>query len=169
MLVALLSELSYRFAELYICFEVKKCPSLILMVVEQFRLMMSRRVRPLLPVSSPTPAGFSENECSSQRDMRLSWSDKRWVLPIELGLLTSLMSLDLRENHLTGSIPSELGRLTKIQELWLPEASQYSQDTPVTPLLKGSSALCRNLLVEILLKAALKEVLILEMWTESTW
>jgi hypothetical protein len=44
-------------------------------------------------------------ECGCQHDvsrkMRLSMSGKRRVLPIELGLLTALTSLDLRENHLT--------------------------------------------------------------------
>ena len=40
-------------------------------------------------------------------------------IPIEIGLMTQLISLALGDNDLTGSIPSELGILTQLTGLWL--------------------------------------------------
>jgi hypothetical protein len=39
------------------------------------------------------------------------------ILPAELGLLTTLEKLDLRENQLNGKIPSEIGFLTTLTSL----------------------------------------------------
>ncbi len=43
----------------------------------------------------------------------------RGTLPSELGNLADLINLYFQDNQLTGSIPNELGRLTEIQQFWL--------------------------------------------------
>ena len=40
-------------------------------------------------------------------------------IPSELGRVSNLQQLDLRDNNLTGQIPIELGSLSGLQELWL--------------------------------------------------
>ena len=71
--------------------------------------------------------------------------DKRWIsnnlsgpIPAELGSLSSLRSLRLRENRLTGSIPPEIGNLAKLTSLEL-EANQLSG--PIPPELGNLSNL----------------------------
>jgi hypothetical protein len=49
--------------------------------------------------------------------LALSGDNLSGPIPIEIGLLLELTSLDLHDNKLTGSIPSELGFLTKLEVL----------------------------------------------------
>ena len=56
----------------------------------------------------------------------------RGTIPTTIGLLTGLQGLDLHENDLTGRIPSELGRLSVLS--WLTLANQSGGDN------SGSSA-----------------------------
>ena len=51
------------------------------------------------------------------------------TIPTELGLLTRLTSLVLTETRLTGTIPSELGLLTKLRVLQL-EKNQLTGTLP---------------------------------------
>ena len=46
-------------------------------------------------------------------------ADNKFVgsIPTEVGLLTTLIALDLRRNKFEGSIPSELGLLTSLKTL----------------------------------------------------
>ena len=52
------------------------------------------------------------------------------TLPTELGLLTSLMSLQLDGNRLTGTIPSELARLSLLETLSLGGGNRIDGSVP---------------------------------------
>ena len=47
----------------------------------------------------------------------LFWTDLVSVVPVTLGNLTRLVSLNLSRNSLTGSVPSSLGELSSLSEL----------------------------------------------------
>jgi len=53
---------------------------------------------------------------------------KNTQIPTELGLVTSLEVLDLKNNHFCGSIPTELGQLSKLSKLCIQESSTSSLD-----------------------------------------
>ena len=62
------------------------------------------------------------------RDNQLSGS-----IPSELGNLANLERLTLYDNELSGSIPSELGNLANLQGLWL-DGNQLSAGAPRQPV-----------------------------------
>ena len=68
----------------------------------------------------PPPCQWPGVTCTSGHVTRLEFSQKlSGELPPELGDLSELQVLDLRENRLTGPIPPELGNLTQLRELIL--------------------------------------------------
>lgn len=58
-------------------------------------------------------------EVTTVTDLSLSYNNLNGSIPPELGNLTRLNYLDLSDNDLSGSIPGELGNLTDLYSLWL--------------------------------------------------
>ena len=76
--------------------------------------------------------GAADTECDwygitcsngSVTELRLSGNSLSGSIPSELGRLTNLTTLDLAFNSLSGSIPSELGSLINLTELNLSDNS----------------------------------------------
>ncbi len=63
------------------------------------------------------------------RTISLGFNQLSGSIPPELGNLTNLQSLVLQGNQLNGSIPPELGNLTNLQDLWL-SSTQLSGSIP---------------------------------------
>lgn len=61
-----------------------------------------------------------------------------------LGNITSLVSLSLAYNKLSGSIPIELGNLTEMQQIWL----QYNELTGTVPVELGNMVQLKHLELE---------------------
>ncbi|OEU06031.1 L domain-like protein [Fragilariopsis cylindrus CCMP1102] len=59
-------------------------------------------------------------------------------IPSEIGLMTSLVNLDLRGNAFTGSIPSEIGLMTSLSNLYLNNNALYVIFDSVNNKLTGS-------------------------------
>ena len=72
---------------------------------------------------SSTPCSCHGVTCSEGHVTQLNLYNNQLsgAIPIELGNLANLLSLDLRVNQLNGAIPSTLGNLIKLQNLsWAP-------------------------------------------------
>jgi len=78
-----------------------------------------------------TPCSWYKVTCSGGDVEQLDLSDNQLsgTIPAELGNLTRLTSLDLNSNQLSGSIPAELGNLSNIENLLL-TANELSGSIP---------------------------------------
>jgi Leucine-rich repeat (LRR) protein len=82
------------------------------------------------------PCSWYGVSCSGGHVSGLDLSDNQLTgsIPTELGNLSNLTRLDLSGNQLTGSIPAELGNLSNLEELWL----FYNQLTGTIPTELGN-------------------------------
>ena len=78
---------------------------------------------PLLPTIFLPGGKTTETELESMNDLQSCISTK-------IGCLTSLTSLDFRTNMIYGTIPSEVGLLTQLTEIWLDSNQLLSGTIP---------------------------------------
>ncbi|MEP7344079.1 MAG: hypothetical protein ABI877_02370 [Gemmatimonadaceae bacterium] len=75
--------------------------------------------------------------------IRLATNNLTGTLPSSLGVLSHLTELFLPDNHLTGTIPSSLGSMTDLRELWL----SVNQLTGGIPASLGSLTSLRTMVL----------------------
>jgi len=76
-----------------------------------------------------------ENVFSSLRNLNLSNNKVNGTIPTEISIISNLVSLKLSNNELEGSIPSTIGDLSKLKFLYL-NNNKLSGEIPTTSLVK---------------------------------